>query len=69
MRRKIFLPVLAAAGALALAGPALAQGYRQNYGYAAPNDPMARPEPWPWPGRPSRRAIARITAMPRRTTR
>ena len=41
MRRKIFLPLLAAAGALALAGPALAQGYRQNYGYAAPNDPMA----------------------------
>lgn len=41
MRRKIILPLLAAAGALAVAGPALAQGYRQNYGYAAPNDPMA----------------------------
>ena len=24
-----------------MAGPALAQGYRQNYGYATPNDPMA----------------------------
>jgi lipoprotein-anchoring transpeptidase ErfK/SrfK len=41
MRRKILLPLLAVVGATAVAAPAAAQGTRQNYGYAAPGDPMA----------------------------
>ena len=41
MRRKILLSLLAVVGAMAVAAPVAAQGTRQNYGYAAPGDPMA----------------------------